>query len=401
MKRLIAATAVGALAVAMAFANPAKADDDKIIVGYAGSSSGWMQAYSQPSTNAGLIAIDEINAKGGLLGKQIEVVFADAKTDRVESAKAGQTVVDQGADLVMVDCDYDFGAPAALAAENAKRVSFFLCAESALAGIEGVGPHSFSGSVLAAVQGAIFAEWGFQKKGWRKGYILLDDSIEYNKGICYGYDWMWKKLGGEILGHDVFKNEDPSIAAQITRIKGLATQPDNIMMCTYNPGGASAMRQIRAAGIETPVGLGSSGTGSYWHDCCPNLSNVYIPEQGSIYGDDPNPKVEEFNKTYEKKFGKRPESQYVYPGYVAIEVWAKAVERAKTTDAGAVVAELEKMVDEPTLFGPRTFTNTLHHQNKARMLIIQIQGQKGSVGDEWTLSEPVPMDVLFGQQYKY
>ncbi len=63
----------------------------------------------------------------------------------------------------MVDCDYDFGAPAALAAENAKRVSFFLCAESVLAGIEGVGPHSFSGSVLAAVQGAIIAEWGFKK----------------------------------------------------------------------------------------------------------------------------------------------------------------------------------------------------------------------------------------------
>jgi branched-chain amino acid transport system substrate-binding protein len=375
--------------------------DDEIVVGFAGSSSGFMLAYSGPSTNAAIIAIDEINARGGLLGKQIKTVFADAKSDRVESAKAGQTVVDQGADLVAVDCDYDYGSPAALAAENAGKVSFFLCAESVLAGIEGVGPHSFSGSVLAAVQGAIIAEWGYEKKGWRSAYILLDDVVEYNKGVCYGFDWMWRKKGGEILGHDVFKNDDPSIAAQITRIKALSKPPDLIEMCSYVPGGASAIRQIRAAGITAPLGQGSSMTGAYWLDCCPGLSDVYVTEQGSIYGDDPNPKVEEFNKKYEAKFGSRPESQYVYPGYVLIEVWSKAVERAGTTDADAVVAELEKMRDEPTLFGPRTFTSELHHQNKARMLIIGINGGKPGVVDEWTLSEPVPRPVLFGEAYKH
>ena len=403
MKRLIAASAVGALAVAAAFANPAEAldKDGNIVVGYAGSSSGWMQNYSVPPTKAGEIMIEELNAAGGLLGKKIVTVYADGKTDRVESAKAGQTVVDEGADLVMVDCDYDFGAPAALAAQNAGKISIFLCAESALAGIEGVGPFSFSGSVLAAVQGAIIAEWGFKKKGWKTAYILLDDVLEYNKGICYGFDWMWRKLGGEILGHDVFKNEDPSIAPQITRIKGLEKQPDMIEMCTYIPGGASAIKQIRAAGIDTPIGEGSSMTGSHWHNCCPNLSGVYVPEQGSIYGDDPNPKVEEFNKKFEGKTGARPESQYVYPGYVGIYVWALAVKRANSIDAAAVVAEMEKMREEPTLFGPRTFTNTLHHQNQAEMRIIGVENGKAGVADVWKLSEPVPTEVLFGQEYKY
>ena len=42
---------------------------------------------------------------------------------------------------------------------------------------------SFSSSVLAAVQGATLAEWGYNKKGWKTGYILLDDVIEYNKGL--------------------------------------------------------------------------------------------------------------------------------------------------------------------------------------------------------------------------
>ena len=61
----------------------------------------------------------------------------------------GSTGALAGADLVVVSCDYDFGAPAALAAEAAGKVSFFLCAESIKAGIQGVGPHSFSASVLA------------------------------------------------------------------------------------------------------------------------------------------------------------------------------------------------------------------------------------------------------------
>jgi branched-chain amino acid transport system substrate-binding protein len=116
--------------------------------------------------------------------------------------------------------------------------------------------------------------------------------------------------------------------------------------------------------------------------------------QGSIYGDDPNPKVGEFNKKYKDVTGGDPSSQYVYPGYVLIDVWAKAVERAKTTDTDAVVAELEKMNNEPTLFGPRTFSKELHHQNQGRYLIVDTEQGKPKVVDEWTISEKIPVDYL-------
>ena len=139
MRKLVSLVAAGALALGFAAAAPAQADDHEIIFGFAGSSSGWMKAYSGPSTDAALIAIDDWNAKGGLLGKKIVAVFADAKTDRVESKKAGMSVLNQGAQAIAVDCDYDFGAPAALAAQNQKKISVFLCAESVLAGVQGIG----------------------------------------------------------------------------------------------------------------------------------------------------------------------------------------------------------------------------------------------------------------------
>ncbi|MCD2176201.1 ABC transporter substrate-binding protein [Rhizobium sp. C4] len=376
---------------------PAFAADDKIVVGFATAASGFMQAYDQPATDAALVRIDEINKAGGLLGKKIEVVKADTKSDRAEGAKAGLSVLDQGAELVVVSCDYDFGSPAALAAEAAGKISFFLCAESVKAGIQGVGPHSFSASVLAAVQGATMAEWAFNKKNAKTYYRLLDTWTEYNKGVCDGFDWMMGKIepkGAKLVGKDTFKNDDASIAAQITRIKALPKEPDAIMLCTMMPGAVSAIKQIRAAGINSMILNGSALDGSYWLSAVPDLSNFYQPVQGSIYGDDPNPEVNKFNATFKAKTGADPSSTYVYPGYILIDVWAKAVERAKSTDADKVVAELEKMKNEPTLFGPRTFTSELHHQNTAKYLIAETTKGKPHVIDSWTISEPIPLDAL-------
>lgn len=242
------------------------------------------------------------------------------------------------------------------------------------------------------------AEWSHAKRDARSAYVLLDTTIEYNKGICKGFEWMFPTLEGAVIaGQDTFKNDDASIAGQISAIKALPEEPDVIMLCSYMPGAAAAVRQIRAAGINSLILNGSAVDGSYWLDATPDLSGFVVPVQGSIYGDDPRPEVEAFNVAYEKATGARPSSQYAYPGYVLIDLWAKAVERAGTIDGAAVTAELEKMKDEPTIFGPRSFSPELHHQNTALMQIIEITGGKPARVDEWRISEPVPMDVLIAK----
>lgn len=387
-------TALAAIFAATAL-NAASAQEDDIVIGFATAVSGFMEAYDKPAQDAAMIRIEEINEAGGLLGRQIRAVVVDTKSDRAEGARAGLAVIDEGAELVVVSCDYDFGAPAALAAEAAGKVSFFLCAESIKAGIQGVGPLSFSASVLAPVQGATMAEWAYEQREARNFYRLLDTWTEYNRGICDGFDWMLPQLAdATLVGSDTFVNDDASIAAQITRIRNLPEEPDAIMLCSMMPGVVSAIRQIRAAGITAPILNGSGADGSYWLDAVPGLSDFFVPVQGSIYGDDPNPAVNEFNEKYREATGGDPSSQYVYPGYVMIDLWAKAVERAGSTEAAAVVAELEQMTDEETIFGTRTFTNEIHHQNRSRYLIVETSGGTPSVIDEWTISEPIPLDAL-------
>jgi len=73
---------------------------------------------------------------------------------------------------------------------------------------------------------------------------------------------------------------------------------------------------------------------------------------------------------------------------------AKAVQAAGSTDTAAVTAQLEKMKDEPTLFGPRTFTSEIHHQNRGRYLIVDTAAGKPGVVDEWTISNAIPVADL-------
>ncbi len=360
--------------------------------------SGFMQAYDKPAQDAAMIRIDEINKAGGLLGKQIKVVTADTKTDRAEGAKAGLEVLDKGAELVIVSCDYDFGAPAALAAEAAGKVSFFLCAESIKAGIRAWARIPSRARCSPRCRAPPWQNGPIRRRRPASSIACSTPGRSTTRAFAMASTGSCRNSkDAELVGSDTFKNEDASIAAQITRIKALPQEPDAIMLCTMMPGGVSAVKQIRAAGIKAPILNGSGMDGSYWLSAVPDLSNFFVPAQGSIYGDDPNPKVNEFNKKYKEVTGGDPSSQYVYPGYVLIDVWAKAVERAKTTDADAVVAELEKMKNEPTLFGPRTFNSEIHHQNKGRYLIVETEGGKPKVVDEWTISDAIPVPDLLKQ----
>ncbi|MGO9698522.1 MAG: ABC transporter substrate-binding protein [Xanthobacteraceae bacterium] len=373
-----------------------RAEQD-IILGLSVAMSGPMAAYDDNGAKTTQVFIDDMNAKGGLLGRKLRAVSADTKSDRAEGAKAGQEVLRQGADVVYGTCDYDFGAPAALQGQKAGKVTVFMCAEDPKAGIAGIGPFSFTSSVAAQVQGAVFGEWGYEKKGWRTAYVLLDDSIEYDKSVCAGFDWMFPKKGGKIVEHDVFKQNDASIASQVTRMRNAiaAQKVDVIMSCTYLPGGGSATRQIRAAGIDLPIANGSSMDGTYWLDAVPNLSNFYVPVQASIYGDDPRPEVNALIKRYTEKFKEPPVTQYAFPIYAWLQLWARAVEKAGTTDAAKVVAVMNTFHDEPTILGPRSFSSTLHIQDRAPYYIVEIGNRKGKVIDQWRISEAVPPDVLY------
>jgi branched-chain amino acid transport system substrate-binding protein len=367
-----------------------------ITIGFATAQSGWMAAYDEQPVLAARLAIDDLNAKGGLLGGEIKFVEADTKTDRAQGAKAGKDVIQQGAQLVVVSCDYDMGSPAAFSAESEGVISISLCANDPKMGVQGVGEHAFSWSFAAQTGGYTLAEWA-HARGWKTAYAMLDTTIEFNKSTCAGFNARWKELAGEaaLVGQDTWKNDDPSISAQITRIKALPSQPDFIMLCTYNPGGASAIKQMRAAGISTPLLSSQAMDGDYWLAAVPDLSGFYYNGYMSIFGGEPNAELQALLDRYVATYNKRPTTSNFITGYALIMGYAEAVRRAGSAEPAAVLAELNKFKDEEILGIPFTFTPEMHIQLRWPLLMLEIENGKHKVLEYVTAKAEPPMKLLF------
>jgi branched-chain amino acid transport system substrate-binding protein len=353
--------------------------DDEIVIGAATSNSGWMAAFDAGPTKAAQLAVDDINARGGLLGRKLKLIAIDTKTDESQTAKAAQALVEQNAVMIMTACDFDNGAPAALVAQKANRLAISSCGADAKYGNLVIGNNVFTMATDASTTGRIMADWGTRKKGWKTAYVLVDTFIEYDKSLCRGFVERWKELNGpaSIVLEDSFKNADVSIASQISRYRALGKPADAMMLCSVPPGLASTIRQFRSAGISIPVMAGTGGDGSAWHSAVPGLSDYFYLNYSADAGvKELRPDADQFFAKYEKKWGERPESGQAITGYSVVQAWAKAVERAKSTDAAAVRAELEKFKDEPLAGGLTTFSAKLHIDQRRPMLVVDIKNGK-------------------------
>ena len=135
--------------------------------------------------------------------------------------------------------------------------------------------------------------------------------------------------------------------------------------------------------------------GTYWTDAVPDLNDFYLPVQASVHGDDPRAEVNDFIKRFTVKYGHAPASTYGVPIYAFLDLWAKAVESAGTTDASVVVPLMEQYKDAETMIGPKTFTSENHIQLDALMQILKYENGKPKVVDSFQLGEPIPTSVLF------
>ncbi len=393
--RLMTGTAV-VLAGQLAGASMVLGQEENITIGLAYAKSGWSAAYDADPAEAVKMWIKERNAKGGLLGKQIAFVESDTKSDRAQGARAAQDVIDQGANMVVVPCDYDLGAAAAATAQRAGLVSMFLCAEDAKAGVQGAGAYAFTSSGAAQIQGASVVSWAQAELDVATVYSLLDSTLEYNKSVCGGADWaIANNPALKSVGSDTFKNDDATIQSQITHILSLPEKPDAIMLCSYVPGGASAVRQLRAAGLDMPILNGSTMDGTFWTDSVPNLKNVYVSVQASMFGDDPRAEVNSWFERFAATVGHPATNSYAILPYAFLDLWADAITKVGGTDAETVVKELESGKSTETILGKKSFSPELHIQANAQMVILGYGNQKPSVAGQYTLAEPIPFNVMF------
>lgn len=346
-----------------------------IVIGNALAATGFMKPYDDALALGARIKADELNAKGGILGHKITFVSEDTHSDATQGGRAAQKLLQKKADLVLVTCDGDLGAPVARVFEAASKISMG-CAGASQFGAQGIGPLTYNFYPGSPTEGAVLAEWAHER-GARRPYLLNLKELEYTNSICENFTKRWESLapGNKIAGSDVMASKDTTIDTQISRLK--AAKPDVVIVCSFPPQGVTAVKQLRGAGVDVPIGGSASFDGAYWLKGVPGLSNFYFPSLGSTFGDDPNPRHRELFQTIEKKTGERSDvGSYSLMGYSMIEALGDAVAQAGSTSPDAVSKTLDTFRDKPLMMGDATFTPKCHILVGMSHLMMEVQDGK-------------------------
>lgn len=363
------------------FVSAAAAQETKpIILGAAIAQTGFIAAYDADPAKAAEMAVKDINEAGGVLGRPLKLIYADTKSEIPQGAVAAMEVLDQGADIMIVTGDFDFGGTAARTANSQGKVAIAPFAADPKFGVEGIGPYAFSFSTASDTVGTVLAEFA-TSRGWKTAYALTQTTIQYDLSVSAAFQARFKEQNGDaaLVGVDTFTMDDASIATHITRIKALNPQPDVLLLSTFTPAGPGALRQLRTAGLTMPILSGEDMDGDYWLESVPDLSNFYFAAMGSIFGDDPRPDVKKFIDDFTALHGNHPSTAHTLTGYSVIQGINVAAERAGSIESDAIKAEFEKFKDEPLLVGPTSFDEKTHINFKRPMVIMQVQGGKHSV----------------------
>ncbi len=375
--------------------DPGAATDGPIVIGMATAKTGWMGPYDKGPDQAFKMKIDEVNAAGGVLGRQIEIITGDNQTDPAQSKVVAADLIAQGAEIIVGSCNYDIGGPAGVEAQSSGLLGLTACAGSPRWGVQGIGEFAFNAATATYAEGAVLSEFATEK-GWSKPYVLVDTTLDYDKELCQGFSEYWTdQLGGTIAGTSEFQNGDTAIPTQISDIQ--ASGADSIVICTYNPGGATAVRNIRAAGVDLPIMSGFGMSGNYWLEAVPDLSDFYTNMNACIIGDDPDPKVNAFVEGYIEKYGEDPVGYDtgLINGYVLAEVVVAAIEQAGgKTDGASLAAVLNTFTDFPSLLST-TYTPEVHINSQRPLRILEYQNGVVKCADK-TYKATKPVDLHLG-----
>ncbi|MCL4562006.1 MAG: ABC transporter substrate-binding protein [Chloroflexi bacterium] len=320
------------------------AAEKPILIGGALALTGINAYVDEPAVRGIQLAVDEINAKGGILGRNVEFVNLDSKSDPVTSSNVGVQLVERGANAIIPAADFDMGGPACREAQKAGIVCISTTASSPLFGSEALGDKVFTLSMWNTTMGAATAEYAFKEKGWTKVWVVTDTFIDYTKSLSRYFIEQFKTLGGTVLFEDTYTQGAQDFSAQLARIQSSAQQPDFIYVSSYMPDLGTIIRTIREAGIQLPIVGGDTydDPGLFEAVGADYGNEVYFDTHGFLSAE-ANPRVTDFTTAYVAKFGKDPEAVWIMPGYDVVYVLAKAMEKAGTTDGAKVAKAMEDM----------------------------------------------------------
>ena len=347
-------------------------DRDTILIGSLFANSGAYTAYGQPQTNAVQLAVEEINAAGGVNGKQLELVEYDYSSEETEASSLATRLATEDQVSLIIGPDTSGSSLAAL--QQASQDNIPLLSPSA--SLDDFTVDS-SGEVVDTAwrvaysdsyQGEALAQFAVEEFGATKAAILGDNSSDYAVGLVTTFE---ESFPGEVVITENFTADETDFSAVLTNIAG--TDFDILFVPGYYEQAGPIIKQAREMGITQPI-LGPDGFGNsqlYELAGTANLNDVFYTTQFSSLSEEEH--VQNFLTNYEEKFGQSAD-MFSAMAYDATYVAKEAFERAGSAAPSAVNAELGKTSGFVGVTGTFSF-DELHNPIKS-VTIVEVQNGK-------------------------
>ena len=332
--RLSRALALTTLAL-LATACQKKQAEDVILIGHVGSLTGSEASFGVSTENGIRLAIEEVNAKGGIKGKQVAAKTYDDQGKPEEAAVAATRLITQDKVTVLIG---EVASSRSLAmapiadANQVPQISPTSTNPRVTKDGDKVRPYVFRVCFIDPFQGTVMAKFARENLKLKRVAILRDVGSDYSVGLADYFKKKFEELGGTIVNDQSFKAGDQDFKAQLTTIKGKA--PEMIYVPGYYTDVALVARQARELGIKVPLGGGDG-----W-----DSAKLYEIAQGALDGsffsnhytdENPDPLIQNFVKRYREKFKETPDSMAAL-GYDAAQVAFDAMARATDLSGPAV-----------------------------------------------------------------
>jgi branched-chain amino acid transport system substrate-binding protein len=298
----------------------------EILVGEYGSLTGPQATFGQSTHNGIMMAVDEINAAGGVNGRKIKVYTEDDQSKQEEAANAVTKLISQQNVSAVLG---EVASSASMAAGpicQSNKVPM-ITPSSTNEKVTKIGDYIFRMCFIDNYQGPVMAKFALQDLNSKRGAILTDVKNDYSTGLTAVIEQTYQQAGVPIVAKQSYSNGDSDFRAQLTSIK--AANPDVIFIPGYYTDVGQIVSQARDLGITVPFVGGDGWESPKLLEIGGKALNGCFYANHYFYGD-PAPQVHQFVEKYKSRFGQTPDALAAL-GYDAARVLGDALKRAKST----------------------------------------------------------------------
>ncbi|HTY40253.1 MAG TPA: ABC transporter substrate-binding protein [Thermoanaerobaculia bacterium] len=327
--RIAAVVLLAALGISCGAEKPAPSQGIK--VGFFGALTGPTATFAISGRNGALLAVEEIDRAGGVLGQPVELLAEDDRGEASEAASAASKLITRDHVVALIGENASSRSLAAAPIAQSYGVPM-ISPSSTNVEVTKKGDYIFRVCFIDAYQGKVLAAFARKNLKAQTAAILTDARSDYSVGLADAFRTAFIAAGGRIVADAKYAEGDSDFSAQLTALR--PSNPDVLFVPGYYTDAGLIARQARSLGVKATL-LGADGWDS------PKLVEIggeamegaYLSNHYSV--DDPSPAVRRFVDAYKARYGAEPDS-IAATSYDAMRLLADAITRAGSTEGRRV-----------------------------------------------------------------